>query len=255
MPQLTPKKKRLIRMNFWHIFRDANHYIAANKIFVLCVCVVNMVYMLCLKAIPGSIQNPISIVWFVTYYIFWCFFYRYYYGLRPYFFSNTLFGSLAPSTKALFVLAALTMGIVLAPMIPLFLGFNDVYMDIYERYLQPATEMAARGDVMLTGPETFVIYAMVTLLAPILLCKPYLAWIASLRGQNASFRKVADKIKGNYWQFVVISAFLLFPEAILAQLDLYFNLQNWLDYTGSTIIFIYTNIIFAKIYDFFYLKH
>lgn len=255
MPQLTPKKKKIIHMNFLRIFREANRYIAANKMFVLCIFVVNMVYMLCLKAIPDGIQNPISIVWFVTYYIFWCFFYRYYYGLRPYFLSNVMLGSLAPSTKALFILAALSLGIVLLPMLPLFLGFDDLYMDIYERYLQPATEMAAKGEKVLSGPETLVVYAFITLLAPILICKPYLAWIASLRGQNASFRKVSDKIKGNYWQFVVISACLLFPEAAFTQLDYRFNLQNWLDYTGSTILFIYTNIVFAKIYDFFYIKH
>lgn len=255
MPQLTPKKKKIIHMDFREIFAEASRYILANGRFVLCVCVVNMVYMLCLKAIPDGIQNPTSIVWFVTYYIFWCFFYRYYYGLKPYFLSNAMLGSLAPSTKALFVLAALAMGIALAPMIPLFLGFDDVYMDIYERYLQPATEMAAKGDIVLTLPETLVTYSVLTLLAPVLICKPYLAWIASLRGQNASFRKVSDKIKGNYGQFVVISACLLFPEGICTQLDHYLNLQNWLDYTGSTIIFIYTNIVFAKIYDFFYIKH
>lgn len=255
MPQLTPKKKKTIRMNVWRILRDANRYIANNWMFVLCICVVNMVYMLLLKAIPNGIQNPISILWFVTYYIFWCFFYRYYYHLKPYFLSTTMLGSLAPSTKALFILAALTMGVVLAPMIPLFLGFDDVYMDIYERYLQPATEMAESGGRQLTGKETVVVYGILTLLAPVFICKPYLAWIASLRGQNASFRKVADKIKGNYKQFLIISAILLFPEAIAAQLDVRFNLQNWLDYTVSTVIFIYTNIIFAKIYDFFYLKH
>ena len=255
MPQLNLKKNKIIKMDFRDIFADANHYIASNKIFVLCVCAVNMVYMLCLKAIPGSMQNPISIAWFVTYYMFWCFFYRYYYGLKPYFFSRAMLGSLAPSSKALFMLTAIAFAIALAPMLPLFLGFDDLYMDIYERYLQPATEMAAKGEMMLTGPETFVVYALITLLAPILLCKPYLAWIASLRGQNSSFRKVQDKIRGNYGQFVIISAFLLFPEGVIAQLDMMWNLHNWLDYAGSTIIFIYTNIVFAKIYDFFYLKH
>ena len=92
MPQLTTKKKKIIHMDFRKIFAEANRYILANGRFVLCICVVNMVYMLCLKAIPDGIQNPISIVWFVTYYIFWCFFYRYYYGLKPYFFSNVMLG-------------------------------------------------------------------------------------------------------------------------------------------------------------------
>lgn len=255
MSKLNLQKKAPLHMDFRRIFRDANHYIVNNPMFVLCICVVNMVYMLGLKAIPEGIQNPFFVVWLLTYYVFWCFFYRYYYGLKPYILSRTLLGSLAPSTKAMVILAALMFSLVLLPMVPLFLGFDEVYMDIYERYLQPESGIITAAGSHFSSSDIIMVYGFMTLLAPFLICKPYLAWIASLRGQNASFRKVSDKTKGNYWQFVIISAFLLYPEAVASQLDVYFNLQNWLDYSISTIIFIYTNIVFAKIYDFFYLKH
>ncbi len=251
---MTLKKNKILKMNAFHILREANRYIANNPMFVLCVCVVNMVYMLCLKAIPEGIQNPLFVVWIITYYIFWCFFYRFYYQLKPYFLSKVLLGSLTPSTKAMVIIAALGFGIALLPMVPLFLGFDDVYMDIYERYLQPEGGLAF-AEARFSLSDIVLIYGIMTLLAPMLICKPYLAWIASLRGQNASFRKVGDKTKGNYWQFVLISALLLYPEALASQLDAYWHLHNWFDYTVSTIIFIYTNIVFAKIYDFFYLKH
>jgi len=252
MPQLTVKKNPQLKMDFLYIFSEVNHYITSNFMFVLCVCAVNMVYMLLLKVLPNGVQSPLFVVWIVTYYIFWCFFYRYYYHLRPYFLSKAMLGSLTPSTKALFILAICAFGIALLPMVPLFLGFDDVYMNIYENYLQPASQ----ADVgQLSGFTLVLVYSTLTLLAPPLICKPYLAWIASLRQQNASFRKVGDKTKGNYWQFVIISAILLLPEAVASQLDICFNLHNWLDYTVSTLIFIYTNLVFAKIYDFFYLKH
>ena len=254
MPKMTPKKDRILKMNVFRILREANRYIVNNPMFVLCVCAVNMVYMLCLKAIPGGIQNPLFVVWIITYYIFWCFFYRCYYRLKPYFSSKILLGSLTPSTKAMVIVAALGFGIALLPMVPLFLGFDDVYMDIYERYLQPESA-AAFTEGHFSISDIIMIYGIMTLLAPMLICKPYLAWIASLRGQNSSFRKVGDKTRGNYWQFVLISALLLYPEAASSQLDAHWHLYNWLDYTVSTIIFIYTNIVFAKIYDFFYLKH
>ena len=253
MPKLTAKKKTALHMDFRYIFRKANHYIISNPLFVLSVFAVNMVFMLLMKAIPNGIQNPLSIIWFVAYYIFWCFFYRYYYGLRPYFSAQVMMGSLAPSTKALFLIVALSCAIMLLPMVPLFLGFNDVYMDIYERYLQP--NAGAMPENNLSSAVIITAYGLMTLLAPVLICKPYLAWISSLRGQNSSFRKVGDKTKGNYWQFMIISALLLYPEAIASQLDLRYNLQGWLANTASTVIFIYTNIVFAKIYDFFYLKH
>lgn len=242
-------------MDFRHILCEANRYIFHNPLFVLAVCAVNMVYMLCFKAIPGGIQNPLFVVWIVTYYIFWCFFYRHYYGLRPYFLSKVLLGSLESSTKAMVIIVALGFAIALLPMVPLFLGFNEVYMDIYERYLQPESGILTSAGSRFSATDIILFYGILTLLAPPLICKPYLAWIASLRGQNSSFRKVANKTKGNYWQFVIISALLLYPEAIASQLDTYWNLHGWLDCTIGTIIFIYTNIVFAKIYDFFYLKH
>lgn len=252
MPKLATKKKINIKMRALKIFRAANKYIIANQLFVLCVFAVNMAYMLLLKAIPDGIRNPLFVLWIVTYYIFWCFFYRYYYNLKPYFLSSAILGSLTPSTKALFLLALCGFGVALLPMIPLFLGFDDVYMDIYEHYLQPVSN-ADIGQI--SGVTFILVYTTLILLAPSLICKPYLAWISSLRRQNASFRKVENKTKGNYWQFVVISAFLLLPEAFASQIDFYFNLHNWFDYTVSTIVFIYTNLIFAKIYDFFYLKN
>ena len=254
MPKLETKKKQTLHMDFRNILRKANHYIVSNPMFVLSVFAVNMVFMLLMKAIPNGIQNPLSIVWFVAYYVFWCFFYRYYYGLRPYFYGKVIVGSLSPSTKALFLIVAISFAIMLLPMVPLFLGFDNVYMDIYERYLQPEATVGVAGN-NLSFAVIFTAYGMMTLLSPVLICKPYLAWIASLRGQNASFSKVGDKTKGNYWQFLIISALLLYPEAIASQLDLRFNLQGWLANTMSTVIFIYTNIVFAKIYDFFYLKH
>lgn len=252
MPQLKTKKKQTIKMSAMQILRETGHYIISNPMFVLCVCVVNMVYMLLLKVIPNGIQNPLFVMWIVAYYIFWCFFYRYYYGLKPYFSRGAMLGSLTPSTKALFLLALCMFGLALLPMVPLFLGFDDVYMNIYENYLQPASNADIR---QISGETMLWVYIVMILLSPPLICKPYLAWISSLRKQNASFRKVGDKTKGNYWQFVIISAILLLPEALATRLDAYFNLQNWLDYTVSTIIFIITNIIFAKIYDFFYLKN
>ncbi|MBQ9271073.1 MAG: hypothetical protein IJ218_02260 [Alphaproteobacteria bacterium] len=252
MPQLTMKKKSSIKMNVSQILSETGHYIAANPMFVLCVCVVNMVYMLVLKAIPDGVQNPLFVIWIITYYLFWCFFYRYYYGLKPYFLSSAMLGSLTPSTKALFLLALLMCSVAFLPMLPLFWGDTETYNIIYNRYLLP---ISRDGVIHFSGPVLICVYTLMVLIAPPLICKPYLAWISSLRKQNASFRKVGDKTKGNYLQFVIISALLLFPEALASEIDAYFNLHNWLDYTVSTLVFIYTNIIFAKIYDFFYLKH
>lgn len=255
MPELKCKTKpKIIKMRAGKLLRDTFSYIAKNKQFVLCVAVVNMVFMLLLKSL-GGISNPFSILWTIAYYLFWCWFYRYYYDLKPYVLSKTIFGSLSPSTKALVIMFLVTVCIILAPMIPLFLGFNDVYLNFYEQYTSAVENLSSPKDIGTSLIEISIVCLILSLLAPVLICKPYLAWISSLRGANSSFRKSGDKIKGNYWTFVIISALLLFPEALCDRFDAILGFQNWLSYIGGTIIFVFTNIIFAKIYDFFYLEN
>ena len=145
--------------------------------------------------------------------------------------------------------------IIFMPMIPLFLGFNDVYLNFYEQYTAAVESLSTPKDIGASLIEISIVCFILSLLAPALICKPYLAWISSLRGTNASFRKAGDKIKGNYITLSIISAMLLFPEALADRLDAIWGLQNWFGYTIGTLIFVYTNVIFAKIYDFFYLKN
>lgn len=255
MPNLTVKKDKKINLSVREILHEANVYIKENFEFSVCIFAVNMVYMLVFKTLEGGISNPLSILWLISYYIFWCFFYRYYYHLKPYLGGKEVFGSLAPSAKAMVILFLLVAMVAFLPMLPLFLGFNDVYLDIYERYLSTFDGMSAKGSADSSLWQVLAAYGVFCLVSPMLICKPYLAWISSLRGKNASFGKVKDRTRGNYWSFVIISAILLIPEALATQLDKMWNCRCWLDYTVSTVIFVYTNIIFAKIYDLFYLKH
>jgi hypothetical protein len=210
--------------------------------------------MLFLKSL-GGVSNPLSILWIIAYYMFWCWFYRYYYNQKPYLLSKVIFSSLSPSTKALVIMFLVTVCIIFMPMIPLFLGFNDLYLNFYEQYASAVENLSTPKDISASLFEIFMVCLILSLLAPALICKPYLAWISSLRGTSASFKKAGDKIKGNYPTFVIISAILLFPEALGDRLDAIFGLQNWLSYTIGTLVFVYTNIIFAKIYDFFYIKN
>jgi hypothetical protein len=254
MPKLSPKNIP-VRIKIGKLLRETNGYIIENPLFSLGVFSVNLAFMLVLKALPEGISNPFSILWFMSYYVFWCVFYRYYYHLKPYVFSKTVLGSLTPSSKALVLMFLVMVCIVLLPMLPFFLGFDDLYLNFYEHYMQAVEDMSSSGANPATFTNILLGYGVLSLLSPFLICKPYLAWISSLRGHNSSFRKAGDKSKGNYVQFALISALLLYPEAIAMQIDKIYGLNNWFDYTVSTIIFVYTNIIFAKIYDLFYLKH
>ena len=249
MPKLT-KKQQILHLSIGNILRESFRYIRCNAEFCLCIFVINMAFMLIIKNIPSGISNPLSLLWIACYYMFWCFFYRYYYHLRPYFDWSKMAGSLSPSSKAIVLLALVTVLIVFLPMVPLFLGYKELYLDFYEQYL-----ILTVSD----GPRSFcyklVLYGLSAFLMPTLVCRPYLAWISSLRGRSASFSKVGDKTKGNFWKFFLISLLLIYPEVIADHFDNTLNLQGWLSHVVGTTIFMMTNIIFAKIYDFFYIEN
>lgn len=255
MPQELKIKNAPIILNVSEILRDSCYFIVKNPRFIVCLFAVNMVFMLLLKILPGGISHPLSILWFISYYIYWCFFYRYYYQLKPYIFSKTVFASLNPSGKAVLLLFLVSIFVAFLPMLPLLFGFNDVYLDIYERYLKSYDGLSLTSEIKASLSDALMIYSVAILLFPPLICKPYLAWISSLRGMNASFAKVRQKSRGNYWRFVLLSALIVYPDALATYFDQLWNCRGWLEYTTATIMFVLTNIIFAKIYDFLYIKN
>ncbi len=255
MPKMTLKTDKVIRLDPLKVLMNAVMYIKSNWLFCLSVFVANWAYIVLFKMIPGGISNPLSIVWLVVFYVCWCAFYRYYYQLKPYFFIKAITGSLTPSTKAAVLLFLSMALIVYLPMIPLLLGYNDVYLDLYERYVQIFESLAKADKEGAASFEIFICYAIVALLAPSLICRPYMAWIASLQRQNASFKQAGNKMRGNYWALVLLCVMLLFAEALATQIDSIYQLQDWLDYSLKAILFVYMNIVFAKLYDFFYVQH
>ncbi len=254
MPKIKSRNKTQ-KISIRRIFREANHYILANPLLTFCIFIVNFVFILLFQAIPRGIQNPLSILWIVFLYIFWCAFYRYYYGLRPYFFSKTLLKSISPSTKGLLLMFLTVIFFVILPLIPLFLGYDDIYLSMYERYMQTFEGLSSNSEVRASLTDIVIVYGVIALLSPVLIFKPYMAWISALRRRSSSFKEAGNKTKGNYWKMVMLSLLLLYPEAIATQLDKIWHLNNWLAYPISMVLFIYTNVMFAKIYDFFYLKN
>lgn len=255
MPELTPVKEKKLHLHIGHLLKSSLFYIMANPLFCLCVFTANLAYMLLFKAIHGGISNPLSILWLIGYYIFWCAFYRYYYNLRPYFFIKAITASLKPSTKAMVFLFLVMLTIAFLPMLPLFLGYNELYLDFYERYMQIFEGIANNNSDKVAVSDVLLIYGTMALLAPVLICKPYIAWIASLCRRSVSFAQVGHKMRGNYGALVIISAILIFPEAVVSQLDKIWQMHNWLGYSINAMLFVYTNIVFAKMYDFFYVKN
>lgn len=63
---------------------------------------VNLLFLLVTLRLPGGYGNPLFLIWLVFYYVFWCFFFRFYFNRRPYLMFRKIFDSLVPSTKFCF---------------------------------------------------------------------------------------------------------------------------------------------------------
>lgn len=196
--------------------------------------------------IPDGFSNPKSLIWSVIYYVYWCIFFRFYYGKRPYFSASKIFSSAIPSSKMIFMTFALVFFLIILPYIPLVLGFHNRYLLFFEKYMSA-----------LQAPQTsllnITIFSSIFLvISPVVFCKPYLAWISALQGLSGSIRKVFKKTKGNYISFLSLMFVLNLPCAAIYEIDAWLECQGWLSAGFYSIYLIYCNLIFAKVYDFFY---
>ena len=108
----------------WRYCRENRRHIA---VFTL----VNWLLLLLGFKFMGGTGNILFIFWCVLYYLFSCFFFRFYYNRRPYLLTHKIFDSLVPSTKILFLTLALATLLAYLPFAPLFLGFPAEMMEDY----------------------------------------------------------------------------------------------------------------------------
>lgn len=206
----------------------------------------NFAFLSAFALIPDGLSNPLSIVWLMLYYIYWCGFFRVYFKKKPYFLTMDIFGSIIPSTKIFFITVLAAFLLIILPYLPLFMGFNEKYLLFFEKYME-ALQNAEAGIL-----NQVVLAIILLIISPIIICRPYFAWISSLQGLNGSMRKAFRKTEGNYWRFAYIMMILNLPCIVIYELDLYLGCHGWLSVGFYSIFFIYLNLVFAKLYEFFY---
>ncbi|MBQ9034818.1 MAG: hypothetical protein IJ099_02505 [Alphaproteobacteria bacterium] len=254
MPELPQKQILRLKIKPLTIFNDSLQYILSKYMFFIFILFFNFAYLWLFENIDSGISNPLSILWFGGYYIFWCVFYRYYYSLRPYFFFKAITSSLKPSTQAVVILFLVMTIVAILPMLPLFLGYNNVYLDFYENYVRSIEELSDKSVEAASWKSVLWVYGLFSLAAPFLICRPYMAWIASLCRRNISFSEAGYRMRGNYWNLVLIIVILLIPEIMVIYAEKNKILMQYSVLGINSAIIIYANVVFAKIYDFFWMK-
>lgn len=220
--------------------------IIENKVSFALFSLLNLLFLACFAKIDGGLSNRISILWICAYYVYWCVFFRFYYNKKPYLFTLDIFGSLIPSTKMFFLVIAMSLLLGVLPYLPLLMGFDDKYLLLFEAYMQQLQATPANMINMA------VLSVVLILISPFIFCRPFLAFIASVQGLNGSLKKAWKKSVGNYLNFVVIMFLLNVPYLAVHAVDKYFEFNNILNLIFLSFFFVFYNIFFAKLYDFFY---
>jgi len=228
------------------ILKQAYQYMRDNEKAIHPVWFVHIVLCVAINLIEGGFSNPLSLLWSVAYYIFWCVFFRLYYQKKPYLSFKKIGSSVLPSTKMFFMTFAILFLLVILPYIPLLMGFHNRYLAVFERY------MAAMEAPQMSLYNVMIFSAIFLVISPIVFCRPYLAWISSLQGCSGSIKKVFKRTKGNDMPFVYLMILLNLPCIAVYGFDTLLGCGGWFSAVFYSVYLIYFNVVFAKVYDFFY---
>lgn len=225
------------------IMKSSAKFVLLFKRTFLFWCITNFAFLYIFKFIPNGWTNSLSILWLISYYIYWCVFIRYMQQHTPYFSLIRIFNGLIPASKIMFINIFIYLIITITPFIPFFMGVREKYLEFFEKYME-----IMQSHNSLLGTSLF--YIFMVLISPFTICRPYLAWISSLIGKSRSIVDAYKRTRYNYWNFVCC-AFLMSSLFILSYyIDTIYKLNIGL-YLAA-ILPVYFNIVFIHIYKIFY---
>lgn len=228
------------------IFRQAYDYMSLRERSLRRFFVLNFLFCAGFNLLDGGLSNPFSLVIALAYYVFWCVFFRTYCHRKPYFAPSKILAGAVPSSKMFFITFVLVFMLLLLPFVPLLMGFNDQYLLFFEKYMEA-----------IQSPQTNVLNMMIfsvifLFISPVVFVRPYLAWISALQGFSGSVRKVFRQTKGNYFSLLFLMTLIQVPPFLSYGTDEFLECHGWFSVVFCSFYLVYTNLIFAKVYDFFY---
>ena len=174
------------------LLAESFSYMRDNGREMTLFAVVHMMFLTAAFELIDGWHDVFFLPWLAAYYLFWCFFFRFYFKRRPYLATLKLFDTLVPSTKILALTFLVVTALLMLPLIPPFFGVGSEWAEKYGIYLQRYMEDSRTVDGI-----TVVI---MTLTAPFVFYRPMMAWISSLIGRSGSLKSAFARTKGNYWR-------------------------------------------------------
>ena len=231
------KNGKIKKLPVFTILGDSFHYFNSKPLAMLIFSILNYI-----SVVLGAYtwRTAAFFVVLIFAYALWSYFFRFYFGKKPYLEFKSMTSSLAPSTKILVLSFAIMTFLIFLPFILPFLGFGDT--EYYLRFLNDKQML----DAILGIISIFI--------APFMFFRPFFAWIASVLGNNKSLGFAFYHTQGNYKQIVCLLLILNIPYVILEQISQYFAFPPYLFYLVLSPLLVYANIIMARCYAFFFIE-
>ncbi len=217
-------------------------YCVENVKSVSAFVVVNLLFLLASLLLPGGYANPMFLVWLAVYYVFWCYFFRFYFNRKPYLMFKKICDSLVPSTKILFLTAVFALIFAAFPIVLPFLlpvEMVDAYTNFLRKYLNELD---------------WVMLLILLLISPLILYRPFMAWISSVIGRSGQLKTAFARTEGNYWRFVAMGIVFNAIFIVFEYLNRIIEVPQILMMLVYAPLLVYFNVVIAKAYEFFFLE-
>lgn len=217
-------------------------YCVENVKSVSAFVVVNLLFLLASLLLPGGYANPMFLVWLAVYYVFWCYFFRFYFNRKPYLMFKKICDSLVPSTKILFLTAVFALIFAAFPIVLPFLlpvEMVDAYTNFLRKYLHQLD---------------WVMLLILLLISPLILYRPFMAWISSVIGRSGQLKTAFARTEGNYWRFVAMGIVFNAIFIVFEYLNRIIEVPQILMMLVYAPLLVYFNVVIAKAYEFFFLE-
>lgn len=228
------------------LFENTTKYCLKNWHEMALFSIINAVFMVVGFKLLNAWHDKSFLLWLVPYYMFWYFFFRFYFGRKPYMLTTKIFDTLLPSTRILGITLFLATFLIVLPIAIPFVSGDSYWVEKYLNLLQRYTE-----DDFVLNVATMLI---LTVVAPLIFYRPMMAWIGSVVGRSSLLSTAYNRTKGNYWKLLLVAIFFY---AIFACLDLLGQVTDFVGWPGILLgspVVVYMNVFQAKMYEYFFME-
>lgn len=236
-------EKDIKKLPLKHILLEAWQYCKTNaRVNVLLVVVAYIVGVAALSSWKSVFFWPLLVI----IYGLWGTYFRYYFGRKPVFDMIALANSLVPSTKIVVLSVVIVSLLIVLPMLPLFINITPEFNLAYARFLQ--------GDFEQKHMLILITDVVFLFISPVIVYRPFLAWISALAGRSGSLRFAWSKTRGNYVEFLLLAVVTNFSLVICRWFIIALGGNDYITMLLAAPLFVYFNVVSAKAYEFFFLE-